>query len=52
MSRDELNRLQRDFSSHILPHLKGESREDYDLVFAWQKFVCEKEERIDAPDQD
>lgn len=52
MSRGELDRLQRDFSSRILPHLKGETREDYDLVFAWEKFVCEKGERISTPDSD
>ena len=50
-SKDELNQLQRAFNSHILPHLKGAS-EDYDLVWGWQKFVYEKEERIKGSGED
>ena len=52
MKREELDQLQRDFDTHILPHLKGDESEDYDLVWGWQKFVCEKEERIRSTDED
>ena len=52
MSKEELDRMKNDFSSHILPHLKGEDSEDYDLVWGWQRFVYEKEERIRASEEE
>jgi len=43
--REELDRLDENFRSFIQPHLQGE-REDYDLVWGWQKFIFDKGERI------
>ena len=49
--REELERLQHDFKSYIQPHLKGEP-EDYDLIWGWQKFIDDKEDRLRALEKD
>jgi cupin superfamily acireductone dioxygenase involved in methionine salvage len=43
--RQELDRLEENFRTFIQPHLHGD-REDYDLVWGWQKFVFDKNQRI------
>jgi len=45
----ELDELERNFKSNILPHLSDKDPKDYDLVWQWQKFVFDKNQRGRAP---
>ena len=48
--RQELDRLEENFRTFIQPHLHGE-REDYDLVWGWEKFLFDKKERFRVSDE-
>lgn len=45
LERSEVDQLRKNFRSYIQPYLSGEHREDYDLIWGWEKFMNEKSER-------
>jgi hypothetical protein len=45
LERQELRELERNFKSFIQNHLDERAPEDYDLVWQWQKFLFDKNQR-------